>query len=675
MTASEIDAETADRAPRPHRPRTALTGRLRGHPSRRPVCAAGVALLALVAASPSAAQRTGENVVISSASAFGTSVGLERTGLYLDDDVRGFSALTAGNLRIEGVYFDRQGVFPTRLAQSSAIRVGLTAQAYPFPAPTGIVDYRLRFAPEKPVLSILTGVNSRGAVSFEGDLQRPFPDRHLTLSTGFGYTHDEKFFGNNSEIYSAAVVARWRPAPGYEIAPFLGWLRNDDEEAAPVIFGTGDRLPPKIRRRVFFGQGWAENNNDAYQLGVLAQLPLPWGVSARGGAGLSIFDEESRFADLFQGVGPDGLPTRHTIIGYPEQKTSSRSGEILLSRTLRSSATRHDVQLLVRVRDKVSDYGGSAAYVATAPMLIGVPQPLSRPTFAFGPRSRDTFDQVTLGAGYSGTYADRLVLTGGIQYAAYRKSLRAPGAQRDTTNRSAMLGNVSATVRLGPRLSGFAAYSRGLEDAGVAPDVAANRNAALPAILSRQAEADLRWEVSPAVRLITGVFEIEKPYFAADAVNRYRIVGQERHRGAEISLSGRPTPQLDVVLGAVILSPHVTVAPELSALIGSRPIGPANSAVRASLNYRTRFDPRLSFDAALTYNGRRVASRDNRLTIAPQATLDLGARYRLSVGKAETLLRVSLTNATNAYTWRTTTSGALTYSEPARLVVSLTADY
>jgi hypothetical protein len=52
----------------------------------------GIAFALTLHATPVLAQRAGENVVTASTTAFGASVGLERTGLYVDEDVRGFRA-------------------------------------------------------------------------------------------------------------------------------------------------------------------------------------------------------------------------------------------------------------------------------------------------------------------------------------------------------------------------------------------------------------------------------------------------------------------------------------------------------------------------------------------------------------------------------------------------------
>ena len=90
------------------------------------------------------AQRTGENPVASAEDAFGTSVGNERVGLYSPFNARGFSPVQAGNVRINGMYIDYQADLSERLMSGSNVRVGLTAQGYPFPAPTGVADFSLR---------------------------------------------------------------------------------------------------------------------------------------------------------------------------------------------------------------------------------------------------------------------------------------------------------------------------------------------------------------------------------------------------------------------------------------------------------------------------------------------------------------------------------------------------
>ena len=97
----------------------------------------GVAVLAL-APLPALAQRVNENAVTSAEDAFGAQVGSEKIGIYNDQDVRGFSPSKAGNMRIEGVYYDQVSQSSGRWRLNAAIRVGAAAlEAYTVdPVPT-----------------------------------------------------------------------------------------------------------------------------------------------------------------------------------------------------------------------------------------------------------------------------------------------------------------------------------------------------------------------------------------------------------------------------------------------------------------------------------------------------------------------------------------------------------
>src|SRR5687767_2206983 len=120
--------------------------------------AAGGAMTLL--AGEASAQRAADNAVTAAEDAFGTSVGRETIGLYSASSVRGFSANAAGNARIDGLFFDPVWSPNARIRRSTAIRVGLSAQGFPFPAPTGVVDYALKRPGQTPGLSVFAAVDT-----------------------------------------------------------------------------------------------------------------------------------------------------------------------------------------------------------------------------------------------------------------------------------------------------------------------------------------------------------------------------------------------------------------------------------------------------------------------------------------------------------------------------------
>src|SRR5438874_2818977 len=106
--------------------------------------AIAAAAVAVVPSAVLAQSRSDENAVTQAEDAFGFSVGRESLGIYNAGNARGFSPAAAGNLRIDGLYFDQMWGLSSTLLDSTSIKVGLSAQGYPFAAPSGIVDQTLR---------------------------------------------------------------------------------------------------------------------------------------------------------------------------------------------------------------------------------------------------------------------------------------------------------------------------------------------------------------------------------------------------------------------------------------------------------------------------------------------------------------------------------------------------
>src|SRR5687767_2593613 len=123
----------------------------------------------VVAPGIASAQRVDTTAASEADDAFGLSIAGETIGLYSDEYVRGFSPVNAGNLRLDGLYIDRQANFNERLFNDVAVRVGATALATPLPAPSGIADYSLRRPGPDDLLSVAGGVASFGSPFLDVD--------------------------------------------------------------------------------------------------------------------------------------------------------------------------------------------------------------------------------------------------------------------------------------------------------------------------------------------------------------------------------------------------------------------------------------------------------------------------------------------------------------------------
>lgn len=144
-------------------------------------------------------------------------------------------------------------------------------------------------------------------------------------------------------------------------------------------------------------------------------------------------------------------------------------------------------------------------------------------------------------------------VSAGVQKAFYSRDVAAASRPVVSSRSNPWLYNATAAGTINSRLSVYASYARGIEESGNAPETAVNRGEGSPASLTKQIDAGLRFALTPAVKLVAGVFEVKKPYFDIDTARVFRQVGDVTHRGVELSLTGQVAPGLTVVAGTVFL--------------------------------------------------------------------------------------------------------------------------
>ena len=618
---------------------------------------------------PAAAQRAGDNVVTQAQDAFGTTVGNEQIGLYSAGAVRGFSPTRAGNLRIDGLYFDLQGFTPA-LFERTRIRVGIAAQGYVFPAPTGIVDYSLRGTASSS-RSLVVAAGPLESLGAEADLRAASGDGRVGAALDLALSRLNLEFGSSAPTADAALVLRWRPSSSLEIRSFAATHRWKDDDQPPMIFGDDLHLPPRVARGHYLGQAWGQDGQ-LDTLGTIVNLNPAPRLRLRAGLFLSHRAIQGDFTDLFLDTGPDGLG-HHVVVASPDQAGRSLSGELQAAYGLEEGKRAHRLSLSVRARSVERLYNGSVLLDLGA-VPLGVRQTIPQPDLVFARRTVDEIRQSTAGLAYELRWQQLGELGLGVQRTFYRKRVELPDGGTAVDRDSPWLFYASAAFYLSPQLAVFASYTRGLEESGFAPVNAANRGAAVQALRTRQREAGLRLGLG-SVRLVTDLFEIRKPYVTLNADRIYGPYGIVTHRGAEVSVSSDPLPGLHLVAGALLLDPRISGEVVDLGLIAARPIGQPRRVLRLNLDYRFPHFPRLSVDAALRSDGARFATADNRVAVPARSVVDLGLRYRFALGRSAATARLLVTNATNSFGWDVRPGGALTYIAGRAASLTLTTDF
>lgn len=639
---------------------------------------AALALTSGVVLAPVAARAdsTTDNAAVQSNDAFGRAVGTERTGLYNSDDVRGFNPVEAGNARIEGLYFDQVDRLPGRLRPVETIRVGLSSQRFPFPAPTGLVDYELVKVSDHFEGHTKLEIAEFNSFDLRLQLKMPLDGDRLGLFAGGGMRFLNRAEGEHSFVYNYAALLQAKPYAGATVLAFGGLSHTSDDEARATLFPVGSALPPEVPRRKFLGQPWAKRAFDTPFYGATARLPIG---AFRLEAGLFYIERDFHtfYADILSGISPGGAVASRTIIADAGNIDQSLSGEARLVREWGTGAVRHALTLGLRGRHKQRLFGGSQT-IALGPSSVVAEDFRPAPAFTIGAKSHDDVKQLTYGLSYNLFWAGHANFDASISKTSYRKALDfADPARLDAITRDApVLWNVAASYALARQLTLYAGVARGQEEAQIAPDIAINRDEAPPALRTRQVEAGLRYALTPHLGLVAGVFSITKPYYNLDPARRFRQLGTIRNRGIELSLTGQIVPGVTIVAGTLLLDPRISGEAVDSGLIGLRPVGQIRR--RSVVNLDWRLDggkSPWSFDLALEDLSARNANARGTLNAPPHTTVSLGARYRFIMAGMKMLLRPQVQNLFNSYGWNVSSSGGFTYVASRSGTLELLVDF
>ncbi len=392
------------------------------------------------------------------------------------------------------------------------------------------------------------------------------------------------------------------------MAPFASVSQFTQNHVRPLTVVGDAALPPLPEKRRYLGQSWASGHYGNHQFGGVVRGRLTGGLSIRAGLFRAVGDRPENYSEIYAILPGDSVSAplaSHLVIADPLHRIRSTSGEAQLFYSFRTGAWQHRLIAGFRARKRVTQTGGSDRR-EFGTVVYGERDPQMQPQFQFSAPNTGQVRQSSLMLGYNGRLADRLSINLGVQKARYRASVTAGSNDLVTGSRDdPWLYNATVTLHASLALSIYAGMQRGLEDSGLAPENARNRNVQLAATRTRQYEGGLRWKF-PHGQLVVDAFQITKPYFSFDANRDFAPLGTVRHRGIEASLSGQFGKRLHVLAGAVLMQPQVIGAARDAGLVGERPAGTPSLFAKIDANYRTGIFGGLTPTASLTYVGERA---------------------------------------------------------------------
>jgi iron complex outermembrane receptor protein len=607
-------------------------------------------LLTAVAAEPVArAQRAGENAVTAASDAFGTVVGTQTIGLYSPTNARGFSPTQAENIRVEGLYFDQQTTSSDPyLFSGTNMRVGIAAQSYAFPSPSGIADLSLRVPADGAGASVVLLHGPFNGWSAEIDARYPLQPQSLSVGVNVAAAQDFDYnYALASTRRAISLLARWRPTSQIEVIPFFGYIYNTEDQETPFVFADGTHPVPQFDEQHLPTQSWTTWTWTQITAGVIATLATqgPWSV--RAGLFRSETKTEQNFNDLLLEVLPDGTAQHHVLDVQPPFAPTSYSGDLRVVRSASRGTRQGELTIAARARHVERDFGGDFTKDLGA-MSIYHGVRLPEPALSFSEKSLDEVRQSGLGVNYTERWNQRGAVSLGVLVTDYNRKLTAPGEPLTTQHESVVLPTFSFNAALSRNAVLYGSYTRGLEDSPTAPAAAVNRGEPPPATPTWQVDGGARLVFPPHLQLLAGVFKIHKSYFSLDTEDRYTQIGDISSEGIESSATFTGSAGLRVVAGAVWLRPQVQRQVAELGGNGTVPIGPVPRTININVDYAPPRWRGLGTSLQWTSLSARVETTDDRYRLPPLNTLNFGLRYLFKLGNRPCSARLDIGNVTNA---------------------------
>ena len=624
-----------------------------------------ILFLALATVSTAAAQ---DNALTSAVDAFGERVGTEQSGLYSETQVRGFNLNDSGAYRIDDAYFSRAAALNDPVLAGVGVRVGVNAARLAYPAPSGVVNYRLRQAGPVNELRLGVGFRDFGTQVVQGD--GSLRDGDFSFAGGFVARPLWRLAGGNEgRAVDVGGVGAWQISAGHRLRAFgTAFQREYDGDYALVPSEAA--VPPSLLELHQYSPSWAHTEALNSNFGVLYDGRID-DFSVDLAAFHSSFDIDEVDYTL---ISADAVGRAEaTTFRTPDRAKRADSVEARASRQFEAGGLAHLAKVSLRAGRTDVDLTSSLAIpLGSFDLSSGdVPEGTELPWS--GTRGRDTVQQVIASAGYGLAWSERFQLRAAIHRTRYEKDVLTIAGVRTEGVSELTLYDASVVVSFTDRTAVFGSWVTGLEESGVAPTSATNRDEVLPPVEAEQFELGVRHAIKPGLTFIAALFDVSKPTNGIRTDGSYGLVGEVRHRGIESSIAGKLDARTGVVLGAVAFQPEVTGPLVDAGVVGSRAAGISQLIVNA--NIERQLWNGWSVDAALSYSSERWADTVNTFKTPAVTTLGLGARTRFVLAGRPAELRVLASNLTGVDGYLVAPTGIFTPIAPRTVRAMLTLTF
>jgi iron complex outermembrane receptor protein len=600
--------------------------------------------------------------------------------------IRGF--YVQNSVLFDGMY----GIAPSRtLPVETAERIevlkGPTALLNgmaPYDASGGAINMVPKRAGDTPLTRLTGSYGSKGVLGGHLDLGRRFGEQHEWGVRVNGIYRDGKTATDGQKIaLQAATVAIDYRGVALRAALDVGHQTMNNEAplgAGGLGIADGVAIPaaPNARRQTAQDWEFADTKSDYALLKVDYDLTPEW--SLYGAAGYSNNRFEYLSTDIFV---VDTVGNAQATVYYWPDYYKHRSAQGGVRGTLHTGSLKHQLNLnasyLTRTHGYTADYYGIQSFDTNIyqPVFVAAP---SLAGFSATPPKTDKLELPSYAIADTISSADeRIAVTLGarhqnVRYVTYNTST---GSGATTYDQGATTPMLAVLFKPQAMLSIYGNYIEGLSQGDTAPVGTTNAGQVFAPKASKQYELGAKYDFGH-FSAAAALFQIARPsglaVANADASVTYKVDGEQRNRGLELTFFGEPVVGIRALGGVVYTDARLTHT-EGGLYDGKF----APNVARHQLNLGGEYD--VAAVAGLTLTARMIATSsqvvdaDNSRRIPGWTRWDTSARYTTTAWSRPLVLRASVNNLFGRDYWSSGSGAWLNQGQPRTVALSATIDF
>nr|ELR5041576.1 TonB-dependent siderophore receptor [Providencia stuartii]ELR5082670.1 TonB-dependent siderophore receptor [Providencia stuartii] len=274
-----------------------------------------------------------------------------------------------------------------------------------------------------------------------------------------------------------------------------------------------------------------------------------------------------------------------------------------------------------------------------------------------------------------GFFNDDFMVTPGVRYQKVQSDNFTSGQLSTRYDESAITPLIGVLFKPIEDISLYANYVEGLSKGSAAPANAKNSGEMMKPFRSKQYELGVKYERPSAITTLS-LFQISKPSGSLDPHSMiYSANDEQRNRGIELSISGKPFDSLRLTGGVTYIQAELTKTAS-GQNKGNEPVGVSPWVANIGVEYDIPSVSGLSINGNVNYHTRQYVNKENTHSIPSWTTVDVGSAYKTTVSNTPVTLRLNINNILNERYW----SGVASYStfaqgSPRTVMGSITVDF